>query len=324
MRLYRLLFALAAAYNLAFGVWAGFFPQAFFTLFRLEPTNYPSLWACLGMVVGVYALAYAYVAWKPEDGDVLIWIGLIGKILGPLGWIKTVWEGGLPPRTFPLILANDLIWWFPFLLYLFRNHKSRAKILVSLVVFVHLVACLGALLASGGTEIVSSLAGRQQWILNSIPLWTTVWMAWVLSSLSLLAFFPLWAWELKSRLGAFIFAAVAFDLVGELHYIVLATDPALTLEQFAEAVSRYNFFSVVLANGLYCLLGLVFSALSWKKSFLRGGVGVLGFAMWTTGLGLSLAALVESRLGIIVGAAAVMALFVPWAALAGWRFQKPL
>lgn len=322
MRPYRILFGLAAAYNFAFGVWAGLFPQAFFTLFRLEPTNYPSLWACLGMVVGVYALAYAYVAWKPEDGDVLIWIGLIGKILGPLGWIKTVWEGGLPPRTFPLILCNDLIWWFPFLLYLLRNHQHRAKILTSLLVFVHMLACLGALIAGSGTELSPSLINRHQWVLKHIPLWTTVWVAWVWSSLSLLAFFPLWSLRLKSRLGFLIAGAVAFDLIGEFHYIVLATDPNATLERFSGAVFHYNLFSAGIANGLYCLLGLFFSALSWKKSFLKGGLGVLGFTMWSSGLVLSLMVFLQNRLGIAVSAASVMALFLPWVAVTGWRLDE--
>src|SRR5690242_8727015 len=113
MGAYRWLFGLAALYNLAFGVWAGFFPYAFFTLFDLEPPRYPSLWACLGMVVGVYALAYAHVAWKPEGGSLLVGIGLLGKVLGPCGWLAAVGRGELPPRTFPLILANDLVWWFP-------------------------------------------------------------------------------------------------------------------------------------------------------------------------------------------------------------------
>jgi hypothetical protein len=331
MKTYRILFALAAAYNFAFGVWAGFFPQSFFTLFRLEPINYPSLWACLGMVVGVYALAYAYVAWKPEDGDVLIWIGLIGKILGPLGWVKTVWEGGLPPRTFPLILANDLVWWFPFLLYLFRNHRNRAKILTSLIAAVHVVACAGALIARGGTEIAGDMADRQRWILESTPLWTSVWFAWVLSSLSLLALFPLWAAVLKDRfrvpgamkLSALIAVAVAFDLMGEWHYIVRATDPSLTLAEFSTVVSRYNLFSVVIANGLYCLLGLCFSLLSWRRPFLKGGVGILGFLAWGTGLALSAAALFSWRPGVIGGAAGVMSLFLPWLILAGWRFDSP-
>ena len=75
----------------------------------------------------VAGILQAYGEQGVEDGDVFIWIGLIGKVLGPLGWIKTVWEGDLPARTFPLILCNDLIWWVPFLLYLFRN-RAKAKV----------------------------------------------------------------------------------------------------------------------------------------------------------------------------------------------------
>src|SRR5947209_6621286 len=125
MCVYRTLFALAALYNTAFGLWAGFFPRSFFALFDLEPPRYPSIWACLGMVVGVYAIAYAWVAWKPGEGTLLVFIGLLGKVLGPLGWLATVASGELPPRTFPLVLANDLVWWFPFLFYLLRGLPAR-------------------------------------------------------------------------------------------------------------------------------------------------------------------------------------------------------
>src|SRR4029450_7513610 len=118
MRFYRILFGLAALYNLAFGLWAGLFPLHFFDLFQMDPPRYPSLWSCVGMVVGVYAPAYAYAAYKPEKGDVFIAVGLLGKILGPIGWILAVKRGEFPARTFPLILSNDLIWWLPFLYYL--------------------------------------------------------------------------------------------------------------------------------------------------------------------------------------------------------------
>ena len=37
MSAFRWLFALAAAYNAALGIWAGFCPQAFFTLFDRIP-----------------------------------------------------------------------------------------------------------------------------------------------------------------------------------------------------------------------------------------------------------------------------------------------
>ena len=39
-RLYRLILLLAAAYNMAFGAWAGFWPRSFFDVFQLsQPTN---------------------------------------------------------------------------------------------------------------------------------------------------------------------------------------------------------------------------------------------------------------------------------------------
>src|SRR5579859_7598926 len=104
MTAYRCIFALAALYNAAFGIWAGFFPQSFFTLFDLAPPRYPSIWACLGMVVGVYAIAYAHAAWKPEGATLWIGIGLLGKVLGHIGWVGAIWSGKLPPRTFELIL----------------------------------------------------------------------------------------------------------------------------------------------------------------------------------------------------------------------------
>src|SRR5262245_34028414 len=106
MTVYRCIFVLAALYNTAFGVWAGFFPQSFFAIFDLDPPRYPAIWSCLGMVIGVYAIAYAHAAWKPEQGTVLIAIGLLGKVLGPIGWVVTVSSGELPPQTFLLILTN--------------------------------------------------------------------------------------------------------------------------------------------------------------------------------------------------------------------------
>ena len=42
--------------------------------------------------------------------------GLLGKILGPIGFLST-FVGGTLPLSFGLtILTNALIWWFPFAL----------------------------------------------------------------------------------------------------------------------------------------------------------------------------------------------------------------
>ena len=50
IRLFRITFTLAGCYNLAFGVWAGFYPLAFFEIFEIEPPRYPAIWACIGLL----------------------------------------------------------------------------------------------------------------------------------------------------------------------------------------------------------------------------------------------------------------------------------
>ena len=67
-KVYRVILALAALYNVAFGLWASFWPGSFFWLFELQPPRYPAIWQCLGMVIGLYGLAYGYAALYPERG----------------------------------------------------------------------------------------------------------------------------------------------------------------------------------------------------------------------------------------------------------------
>src|SRR5262249_42503837 len=148
--------------------------------------RYPSIWACVGMVVGVYAIAYAYVVWKPERGDVFAVIGLLGKVLGPIGWLVAVWREELPPRTFPLILANDLIWWFPFLFYLLRRIEIRRLVIAWIIVLIHIIACVALLAVSGGTEVEPDIAARAEWVARHVAAWTATWFAWSLASMSLL------------------------------------------------------------------------------------------------------------------------------------------
>jgi hypothetical protein len=80
--------------------------------------NHPQVFACLGMVVGLYGILYLEVARVPERGWVVAAIGLLGKVLGPVGLAPLIWTGTWPPATAVLCLTNDLIWWIPFGLYL--------------------------------------------------------------------------------------------------------------------------------------------------------------------------------------------------------------
>jgi len=107
--MYRGVFRAAALYNIAFGLWAGLDPQAFFRWMELDPPRHPAIWQCVGMVVGVYGVAYAYAAERLDLGRPLIAVGLLGKVLGPIGLAFTVQAGEWPLRTLPLCAFNDLI-----------------------------------------------------------------------------------------------------------------------------------------------------------------------------------------------------------------------
>jgi hypothetical protein len=90
-------------------------------LFRfagLPLQNHPQIFACLGMVVGLYGIIYLEIARVPERGWLLAAVGLLGKVLGPIGLVQLILSGQWPVATIVLCLTNDLIWWIPFALYL--------------------------------------------------------------------------------------------------------------------------------------------------------------------------------------------------------------
>src|SRR4051812_47509653 len=84
-RLHRGVFAVAGCYNIGWGLYAAFDPQWLFRFAGMPLANHPQIFACLGMVVGLYGILYLEVARAPERGWLLAAVGLIGKVLGPIG-----------------------------------------------------------------------------------------------------------------------------------------------------------------------------------------------------------------------------------------------
>jgi hypothetical protein len=111
-------FAAAGIYNVGWGIYAALDPQWLFRFADMSLANHPQIFACLGMVVGLYGLLYLEVARVPERGWLLAAVGLTGKVLGPIGLGMLLWQGVWPLATLVLCLTNDFIWWIPFLLYL--------------------------------------------------------------------------------------------------------------------------------------------------------------------------------------------------------------
>ncbi len=115
---------LAAAYNLGWGGLIVCFPLEPFRWAGMPLPNYPEIWQCLGMVVGVYGVGYAIAAFDPVRHWPIVLVGLLGKLLGPIGFVWYALDGRLPWRAGWLNVTNDLIWWVPFTLIL--AHARRA------------------------------------------------------------------------------------------------------------------------------------------------------------------------------------------------------
>ena len=118
-RWHRAVFRAAGAYNIVWGLYSALDPQWLFRFSGLPLQNHPQIFACLGMVVGLYGIIYFEVARAPERGWLLAAVGLLGKLLGPIGLAQLIWSGAWPPSTVVLCLTTDLVWWVPFSLYLY-------------------------------------------------------------------------------------------------------------------------------------------------------------------------------------------------------------
>ena len=128
------LFALLDAHLLAalqVIVYAGavvvLFPSAWVEAAALPAPNHPSLWQCIGMIVGVYGVGYAIAAQAPLRHWPIVLVGLLGKVLGPIGFLDAALRGELPWRCGWLIVTNDLVWWLPFALLLRAAWRHRER-----------------------------------------------------------------------------------------------------------------------------------------------------------------------------------------------------
>jgi hypothetical protein len=85
----------------------------------MELPNYPEIFVCVGMVVGLYGVVYLEIARRPERGFVLALVGFVR--------VK-FWDRSASSTTFFLVewtyaslimnLTNDFIWLIPFGIYL--------------------------------------------------------------------------------------------------------------------------------------------------------------------------------------------------------------
>lgn len=115
----------AGVYNLAWGILVVLLPGLLFELAEMTPPRYPQIWQCVGMIVGVYGVGYLVAACDYRRHWPIILVGLLGKVLGPIGFAGALVRGDLPLAFGATILTNDLIWWVPFSMMLWDAARSN-------------------------------------------------------------------------------------------------------------------------------------------------------------------------------------------------------
>lgn len=126
-RAYRWWFYAAALYNLIWGAVIVLFPTSLFDLIGMPRPTYLGIWQSVGMMVGVYAIGYWLIARDPRRYAALVWVGLLGKTFGPIGFVFTALKGELPWSFGVTILFNDLIWWPAFWMFALRHAVEPVK-----------------------------------------------------------------------------------------------------------------------------------------------------------------------------------------------------
>ena len=104
----------AAIYNCIFGLITLVTPHFLFDIFGATRPNYPELWQCIGMIVGVYGIGYWIASYNPMRHWPIVLVGFLGKIFGPIGFLKSLYFGVFPIQFGLIIIFNDIIWWVPF------------------------------------------------------------------------------------------------------------------------------------------------------------------------------------------------------------------
>jgi hypothetical protein len=118
-------FYAAAAYNFAWGALVIIWPSLLFDLLGVETPNYLPIWQVVGMFVLVFAPAYWWAARFPDRYQLFIVVGMLGKLMGPAGFLWAVAFSDFPVEFGVTIITNDLIWYPAFLLYLTRAARLR-------------------------------------------------------------------------------------------------------------------------------------------------------------------------------------------------------
>ena len=344
-RLFRIAFILAGCYNLAFGLWAAVWPLALFKLFDMPLPRYPGIWACLGMVVGVYGLLYWHAAWKLETAWPIIAVGLLGKVLGPIGMVMSFGDDW-PRRLGMICVYNDLIWWLPFGLFLVRGTAVGRRLVTFapwLCAITHAIAFVALpVLLRHGMLAEPDPASRSAYISENAAAWTFGWSAWMLAAMTLVGLYAWWGSHITVATGGsptdetqrrraacattgVVIAALGtvFDFSGEGLSILLLVERAATFTEnpaaFASAERSFTLLSAGAANGLYTIGGVL---LMLATPDLPRSIRAAMWATWFAGIAMTVAGIINHIGGMVASTIVLFPLLIAWTVWMAARWRR--
>jgi hypothetical protein len=124
----KVVLTLAGLFNLAWGATAIAAPQWSYRMSGLATPAKPlvnvEVWQCLGLVIGLLGVGYLIAARDPVRHWAPVFVGFLGKVLGPLGFLGAALRGEAPWAAGVPLIINDLIWWVPLGLILARAWRA--------------------------------------------------------------------------------------------------------------------------------------------------------------------------------------------------------
>lgn len=125
----KLTLAAAGFYNLIWGALIIVNPALVFDWAGMAQPNYPELWQASGLLIGIFGLGYWIASGDPLRHWPITFLGLLGKVLAPVGIAKAVYEKRFTPEFLWFTIPNDVIWWIPFALILLTAYRQSNEAL---------------------------------------------------------------------------------------------------------------------------------------------------------------------------------------------------
>lgn len=79
------------------------------------------LWKGTGLIIFLFGIGYGIASTNPRQHWAIVTMGLVAKILGPIGLCWAAFQGEVPVTVLYLLPVNDIVWWWPFAIIVRRG-----------------------------------------------------------------------------------------------------------------------------------------------------------------------------------------------------------